>query len=304
MRQQQGIQPNLNSFLPSTDIHNYRSRVRKLTTNLPHSNSVSKTSLKGPRCPFNNEQSIINVYRSQQLKQSSDGTIPTIFMIQGSGFIANGSDEVADSTCSLIAELTGHQVINLHHRLAPEYIHPFPVLDCAKQVNFCNQNKYLNIDHKKVAGCGYSSGGFILAWLANLGLIQSQFYLFPLLDLNYDCCFNKDIMPHKDLLPKELLDDMIENYTNIKKSSSFNKSLSVRSPTNKLANNQEYKYIITGSHDRMAASLINFATKSKNTKLELLDSYNHFAPLRKKEVIETMCQNIVNHYSSGATSLQ
>ena len=131
------------------------------------------------------------------------GLWPTVLYIAGNAFVASET-AYTHNICSRIAALSGCQVILLKHRLAPEFQAPIPFEDIKSIVNqlLLGSKNPFNIDKKRVAICGYSSGGNLAALLAiyakkNNLLIAHQLLISPVTDLSqtlngFECHRNED----------------------------------------------------------------------------------------------------------------
>lgn len=83
---------------------------------------------------------------------------PTLFYVPGTAFVAYGS-QFSRFICSHICNLTGYQVIELRHRLAPEHQFPHGIEDAYRLMKFFikHADEY-QIDQKDIAIAGYSTG--------------------------------------------------------------------------------------------------------------------------------------------------
>ncbi|KAL1625461.1 hypothetical protein SLS56_007355 [Neofusicoccum ribis] len=94
---------------------------------------------------------------------------PVLLNFHGSGFVLpmHGSD---DEFCTLIARTTGHVVLDIQYRLAPE--HPFPaaVHDAEDAIRWALDNP--SYDSARVSLSGFSAG-------ANLALVAAAALAFP-----------------------------------------------------------------------------------------------------------------------------
>ena len=103
------------------------------------------------------------------------GPHPVLLFFHGGGWVT-GNIESYTAVCSRMARLTGHLVISVDYRLAPE--HPFPagLEDCyaaAREV-FCNCES-LGICHRQITLIGDSAGGNLTAAVSLLARDRGEF---------------------------------------------------------------------------------------------------------------------------------
>lgn len=102
----------------------------------------------------------------------------------GGGWVL-GSLDLHDGTCSSLARRSGHAVLSIDYRLAPE--HPFPaaLTDCVTATSWAHENAdALGIDPTRIAVGGDSAGGNLAAVVAQLAPIPivSQLLVYPVTD--------------------------------------------------------------------------------------------------------------------------
>lgn len=114
---------------------------------------------------------------------------PTLFYIPGTAFIAYGT-QFTEFICSHICKTSGYQVIELHHRLAPEHQFPKGINDAYRLMKyFLKRTEQYQIDEQNVAIAGYSTGANFAASLTiqahreNLPL-HRQILISPLVDFS------------------------------------------------------------------------------------------------------------------------
>lgn len=131
------------------------------------------------------------IYRPSYFQEdtSEDTIYPTILHIRGTGYNASAS-YYANIICSQLAEKSHCQVIDIDHRLAPEFKCPVGFNDSYAKIKYiCNNPKIFKVDLNNVAILGYSSGGNFAALSAiqakkdNLP-ISLQLLVSPLTDLS------------------------------------------------------------------------------------------------------------------------
>ncbi|WP_083827689.1 alpha/beta hydrolase [Rickettsiella massiliensis] len=143
------------------------------------------------------------MYRPSRL--ATNRIYPTVLHIRGTGYNAEAR-YYAYITCSHLANKSGCQVIDLDHRLAPEYPCPIGFNDIYASIKFIIKNsEQLKIDPEKIAISGYSSGGNFAALAAIQAKkdklpISLQLLISPLTDLSrslkkYSHFENKDSFP-------------------------------------------------------------------------------------------------------------
>lgn len=92
------------------------------------------------------------------IPEKSDSSKVIIFF-HGGGWVTGNIDSYSN-VCSHMANSTGHRVISVDYRLAPE--HPFPagLMDCYKVVSEIYNNPHiLNTNHSDITIVGDSAGG-------------------------------------------------------------------------------------------------------------------------------------------------
>lgn len=138
-------------------------------------------TLKGKNKP------ISFIYRSSALVTNT--AYPTVLHIRGTGYNA-AARYYSYITCSHLAKKSHCQVIDIDHRLAPEHPCPIGFQDSYSSIKYIIKNaKLLQIDLKKIAIVGYSSGGNFAA-LATIQAkkdelpISLQILVSPITDLS------------------------------------------------------------------------------------------------------------------------
>ncbi len=117
-----------------------------------------------------------------------EGPFPALVYYHGGGFVV-GSVKAYDGGCRDICDKTGHIVVSVDYRLAPEF--PFPVAaeDCIVAMDWVAQNaSRLNIDADRLFVGGDSAGGNLAAVVAltmrdkNPEMIKGQVLIYPVVD--------------------------------------------------------------------------------------------------------------------------
>ncbi len=104
--------------------------------------------------------------------------------IHGGGWVI-GDLESHDNVCRALANRSGHAVLSVDYRLAPE--HPFPagLGDCIQATRWAHANATeLGCDPQRVAIGGDSAGANLAAVVANIGPVPLRFQLlvYPITD--------------------------------------------------------------------------------------------------------------------------
>lgn len=107
--------------------------------------------------------------------QAVEGRYPILLFFHGGGWVL-GSIDSYSRTCAQLAKLTGHQVISVDYRLAPE--HPFPaaVEDCYAATKMVLANAgLLGASAEEVTLIGDSAGGNLAAAVSLLLRDRGEF---------------------------------------------------------------------------------------------------------------------------------
>jgi acetyl esterase len=117
---------------------------------------------------------------------------PAVIYLSATAFVLDRLDACNDY-CSLLANNLGMKVINIAHRLAPEFKFPRFLYDCTESIEWIAQNaSQLGIDPHRIAIWGESSGGSIAASCTHVlrdkgkPIIQHQTLFYPMVDLVND----------------------------------------------------------------------------------------------------------------------
>ena len=112
--------------------------------------------------------------------------------VHGGAFFL-GSLDTHDHVARSLAEATGHKVVSVGYRLAPEAAFPAGLQDCYGVVRWAaEQGEALKWDGKDLAVAGDSSGGGFVAAVAAMAKddgfdgITHQILFYPSLDLDFD----------------------------------------------------------------------------------------------------------------------
>ena len=109
----------------------------------------------------------VRLYFPSEQAMSGDisqyGKYPVLLFFHGGGWVTE-SVENYDRVCSRMAQSTGHIVMSVEYRLAPEYRFPVPLEDCyaAAKALYTGQ-LILSADPDKITIIGDSAGGNLAA---------------------------------------------------------------------------------------------------------------------------------------------
>ncbi len=132
-------------------------------------------------------QLLIRIYTPKGEPQEK---YPVVFWNEGTGFVSN-ADKFSMAICSNIAKVSGHIVVELQIRQAPETPFSKGKKDAYLLFQHCikNAEKY-KIDISKMSVAGYSSGGNIATDMANRASrdgieLEQQILITALIDLSF-----------------------------------------------------------------------------------------------------------------------
>jgi acetyl esterase len=119
-------------------------------------------------------------------------TYGVIVYLHGGAFFL-GSLDTHDHVCRELAVATGHRVVSVGYRLAPEHAFPAGLEDCFGVVGWVAEHgEELAWDGRTLAVVGDSSGGTFAAAVATMALdegldaLTHQVLYYPSLDLDFD----------------------------------------------------------------------------------------------------------------------
>ncbi|MBM3827912.1 MAG: alpha/beta hydrolase [Actinobacteria bacterium] len=102
----------------------------------------------------------------------------------GGGWVL-GSIDTHDDVCRKLARATGHAVLSVDYRLAPEHPFPAPLEDSVNALRWAHENATeLGVDPSRIAVGGDSAGGNLAAVVANLAPVplRYQMLIYPVTD--------------------------------------------------------------------------------------------------------------------------
>lgn len=112
------------------------------------------------------------------------GATDVIVYYHGGGWVINDVN-TSHKSCALLAEKTGHIVVSVDYRLAPEYKFPVPVNDAHDAFLWAQQE----FQTARISVAGDSAGGNLaiaVSQLVGRAHIASQLLLYPVTDLSFD----------------------------------------------------------------------------------------------------------------------
>lgn len=110
----------------------------------------------------------------------------------GGGWVI-GTLETHDPLCRQLARESGHAVLSIDYRLAPEHRYPAAAEDCYDATCWAAQNsEALGLSSKRIAVAGDSAGGNLAGAVALMARdrggpeIAHQLLIYPVTDINFD----------------------------------------------------------------------------------------------------------------------
>ena len=123
---------------------------------------------------------------------SKEKNIPLLVNFHGGGWVL-GDLDADDDMCRYLAKTSGHKVISVDYRLAPENKFPIPLQDCYKSVKYIIDNhEDFNINPNKISLCGTSAGGNLAAAVSflfrdlNKDHIKNQILFTPVMNNDFE----------------------------------------------------------------------------------------------------------------------
>ena len=104
--------------------------------------------------------------------------------IHGGGWVFHTLDDY-DDVCRRIAVQSGHAVLSIDYRLAPEFAFPVPLEDCLAATRWAYENaSSLGCDASRMVVCGDSAGGNLATLVAqHSGVkLKMQLLIYPATD--------------------------------------------------------------------------------------------------------------------------
>lgn len=120
-----------------------------------------------------------------------ENMLPVFLFLHGGGWITESVDNY-DRVCAALAKNTGHAVVSVGYRLAPEFPFPAGLSDCYAVAKAIYTNRFLiNTDPDRITLIGDSAGGNLTAALSlmarDLGefMPKRQILIYPALSNDY-----------------------------------------------------------------------------------------------------------------------
>jgi acetyl esterase/lipase len=205
--------------------------------------------------------------------------LPVIVYLHGGGWIA-GSPEGREAFTTRLAK-AGFFVVSVFYGLSPRYIHPVPIINIYKAIEWLydNQEKY-NLDLSQIAVGGESAGGHLSAIIGAISSSEEYKKLFFLPEKSKDIkvgalflnCGIYEISRVLNSGFKHIKIFVTCYFGNSLRRLSKDKKLKEMSPINYITPNFPSSYIITAENDRLADNSYRFMEKLKENGVK----YTHF----------------------------
>ena len=121
-------------------------------------------------------------------RPSADTNLGLLVFFHGGGWVI-GDLNSHDGVCRSLANKSGHAVLSVDYRLAPEHIFPAAFDDCLAAVKWASENaQALGIDNSRMAVGGDSAGGNLAAAvaLAEIVPLKFQMLIYPAVDMSME----------------------------------------------------------------------------------------------------------------------
>ena len=115
---------------------------------------------------------------------SSEKNLGLCVFIHGGGWVFHNLDDY-DDVCRRIAMQSGHAVLSIDYRLAPEFAFPTPLEDCLAATRWAHENAAsLGCDANRMVVCGDSAGGNLSTLVAQHSGVafKMQLLIYPATD--------------------------------------------------------------------------------------------------------------------------
>lgn len=122
---------------------------------------------------------------SRLYRPSADASVGLIVYFHGGGWVV-GDLETHDHICRTMAVNTGHAVLSVDYRLAPEHKFPAAVDDAMAATRWAHENAAsLGVDASRFAVAGDSAGANLAAVVAQQGVVplKYQVLVYPTVDM-------------------------------------------------------------------------------------------------------------------------
>ena len=121
-------------------------------------------------------------------RPSAKTDLGLLVFFHGGGWVI-GDLNSHDAVCRSLANKSGHAVLSVDYRLAPEHTFPAAFDDCAAAVKWASENaQALGIDTSRMAVGGDSAGGNLAAAvaLAEIVPLKFQMLIYPAVDMTME----------------------------------------------------------------------------------------------------------------------
>ena len=121
-------------------------------------------------------------------RPSVDTNLGLLVFFHGGGWVI-GDLNSHDGVCRSLANKSGHAVLSVDYRLAPEHTFPAAFDDCVAAVKWASENaQALGIDNSRMAVGGDSAGGNLAAAvaLAEIVPLKFQMLIYPAVDMSME----------------------------------------------------------------------------------------------------------------------
>ena len=115
---------------------------------------------------------------------SSEKNLGLCVFIHGGGWVFHNLDDY-DDICRRLAMQSGHAVLSIDYRLAPEFPFPTPLEDCLTATRWAYENaESLGCDASRMVVCGDSAGGNLSTLVAQHSGVEfkMQLLIYPATD--------------------------------------------------------------------------------------------------------------------------
>ena len=115
---------------------------------------------------------------------SDEKNLGLCVFIHGGGWVFHTLDDY-DDVCRRIAVQSGHAVLSIDYRLAPEFAFPVPLEDCLAATRWAYENaSSLGCDASRMVVCGDSAGGNLATLVAQHSgvTLKMQLLIYPATD--------------------------------------------------------------------------------------------------------------------------
>lgn len=130
--------------------------------------------------------------RIRLYRPSAEGVLPVLVFFHGGGWVM-GSIETHDGYCRQLANASGHAVVSVNYRLAPEDKFPAGLEDAYAATKWVSEHAAeIGVDAKRIAVAGDSAGGNLAASVCLVARdrggppLAFQLLLYPVVDCSFD----------------------------------------------------------------------------------------------------------------------